>query len=122
MSWRRFLQTKIFGMDIHPTARIAKSALIDRTYPRGVHIGAGVVIDEEAVILTHDMVRGMYLHTRIGTGAAIGPRAIILPGTTIGSNSIVMPGALVNRDVPDGATVMGNPARLVESADENMQA
>jgi serine acetyltransferase len=112
--WQRFLQTRIFGMDIHPSARIASSAFIDRTYPRGIHIEADVTIDEEAVVLSHDMVRGVYLHTRIGASASIGPRAIILPGMTVGKNAVVMPGALVSRDVPDGATVMGNPARLVE--------
>lgn len=102
-------------MDVHRTARIATSALIDRTYPKGVHIAADVIIGEEAVVLTHDMVRGLYEHTRIGRGATLGPRAIILPGITVGCGAHVMAGALVNRDVPDGATVMGNPAKSVET-------
>lgn len=109
-------------MDIHASARIADTVLIDRTWPKGVHIEADVVIDEEAVILTHDMVRGLYLDTRIGSGASLGPRVIVLPGVTVGKNSVVMAGALVNRDVPDGATVMGNPAKLVEAGSPETNA
>lgn len=112
--WRRFVQTRLWKMDIHATARIAATALIDRTYPKGVHIGAGAVIDEEAVVLTHDTTRGLLLDTRIGEGARIGPRAIVLPGITVGRDARVLAGAVVLRDVPDGATVMGNPAKLVE--------
>lgn len=111
--WQRFVQTRVWRMDIHPTARIATTALIDRTFPKGVHIGADAVIDEQAMVLTHDTSRGLYLHTHVGDGATIGPRAIILPGITVGRGSIVTAGALVNRDVPDGATATGNPARLL---------
>jgi len=112
--WQRFVQTKVWKMDIHPSARIAATALIDRTWPKGVHIEARVVIDEEAVVLTHDVVRGVFLDTRIGEGAILEPRAIVLPGVTVGRGSVVKAGAVVNRDVPDGRTVIGNPARLVE--------
>lgn len=113
--WQYFVQTRVWGMDIDRSARIASSALIDRTWPRGVHIEADVVIGEEAVILTHDMTRGLFCDTRIGRGAVIGPRAIVLPGVTIGAGGVVMAGALVNRDVAPGATVIGNPARVVEA-------
>lgn len=101
-------------MDIHPSARIAQTALIDRTWPRGIHIAANCVIGEEAVVLTHDMARGIYLDTHIAEGTVVGPRAIILPGVSVGSGCTVYPGSLVNKDVPDGAVVMGNPARIVE--------
>jgi len=101
-------------MDIHPSARIAATALIDRTFPKGIHIAANVVIDEEAVVLTHDMVRGVYLDTRIEEGATLGPRAIVLPGLTVGKGAKVLAGAVVIRDVPEGATVAGNPAKPVD--------
>lgn len=111
--WQRLVQRRLWRMDIHATAWIAPSALIDRTWPRGVHIEAGCVIDEEAVLLTHDLTRGVYLDTRVGEGSVIGARAIILPGITIGRGCVVAPGSVVNRDVPDGAYVAGNPARVV---------
>lgn len=99
-------------MDVDPSAWIAETALIDRTWPKGIHIGADCVIDEQAVVLTHDMTRGIYRDTRIGARTVIGPRAIVLPGVTIGADCRVEAGALVNRDVPDGARVSGNPATV----------
>ncbi len=44
-------------------------------------------------------------------GAAIGSGATILPGVTIGKNAMIGAGAVVTKDVPDGVTVVGNPAR-----------
>lgn len=104
------IRRHLWAMDIHPSARIAPTALIDRTYPRGIHIGADCQIGEEAVVLSHDLTRGLYLDTVIGAGTRIGARAIILPGITVGRNCVIQPGALVNRDVPDHSVAEGNPA------------
>ena len=112
--FQRFIQTKIWGTDIHPSAWIAETALIDRTWPKGVHIEADCFIDEEAVVLTHDMTRGIYVDTRIGAGTVIGARAIIMPGITVGKGCHILPGTLVNRDLPDGSVVGGNPAKPVD--------
>lgn len=112
--WHRLIQTGVWKMDIAPTAWIAASALIDRTYPKGIHIGARCLIDEHAVVLTHDLTRGVYLHTTIGERTIIGARAIIMPGITVGHDCVIAPGSLVNRDVPDGTHVLGNPARQVD--------
>ncbi len=99
-------------MDIDPSVWIDPSALIDRTFPKGIHIGAGARIGEEAVVLTHDFTRGLYLHTRIGERCHIGPRAIIMPGMTVGADCVVAPGALVNTDVPPNSLVIGNPGAV----------
>ncbi len=103
-------------MAIDPSARIAVTALIDRTWPKGVHIAAGVSIDEEAVVLTHDMTRGIYLDTRIGPRTHVGARAIVLPGVTVGADCLIHPGALVRTDVPDAHEAIGNPARVTPRA------
>ena len=48
----------------------------------------------------------------IKRGASIGANATILPGVTIGEKAMVAAGAIVTKDVPDGATVMGNSATI----------
>lgn len=49
---------------------------------------------------------------RIGCDVWIGGGAIILPGITVSDDAIIGAGSVVTRDVPAGATVAGNPARL----------
>ena len=51
----------------------------------------------------------------IGRNVWIGGGAIILPGVTIGDEAVVGAGAVVTRDVPHGATVVGNPARRISN-------
>lgn len=51
--------------------------------------------------------------TRVARGASIGSGAVILCGVTIGANAMIGAGAVVTRDVPPGATVAGNPARIL---------
>ena len=52
--------------------------------------------------------------TLVRRGASIGTNATILGGITIGERSIVGAGSVVTRDVPAGAIVAGNPARLLK--------
>lgn len=49
----------------------------------------------------------------IGERCLIGSGAVILPGLTIGNDVVIGAGALVTKDVPDGATVLGQPARVI---------
>jgi UDP-2-acetamido-3-amino-2,3-dideoxy-glucuronate N-acetyltransferase len=51
--------------------------------------------------------------TRVCYGAAIGAGAVIITGVTIGRWAMVGAGAVVTKDVPDYALVVGNPARIV---------
>lgn len=112
--WQALVRKLVWQMDIATSAWVAPTAHIDRTWPRGIHIARNCVVGPHAVILAHDMTRGLYLDTHIGAGSRIGARAIIFPGVTIGDGAVVTPGAVVTRDVPDGARVEGNPARIVE--------
>ena len=51
--------------------------------------------------------------TRVCRGASIGSGATILAGVTVGAGALVGAGAVVTKDVPPGAIVVGNPARLL---------
>lgn len=50
--------------------------------------------------------------TRVRNGASIGSGTTLLCGITVGENSMVGAGSVVTRDVPAGAIVAGNPARI----------
>ena len=52
--------------------------------------------------------------TLVKRGASIGSGAVLLCGITIGEKALVGAGSVVTKDVPAGATVAGNPARLVK--------
>ena len=51
---------------------------------------------------------------RVGNDVWIGSHAVILDGVTVGDRAVVAAGAIVTRDVPPGAVVGGNPARVIK--------
>lgn len=56
--------------------------------------------------------RGEYRRTRVRRGATLGANCTVVCGVTIGAHAFVGAGAVVTRDVPDFALVLGTPARL----------
>jgi len=85
-------------------------------------VGRHVIINTAATI-DHECLIGDFVHlapgshlaggVTVGTGAFIGMGAVILPGIRVGDWATVGAGAVVNRDVPDGQTVVGVPARPI---------
>ncbi|MGH9614049.1 MAG: WxcM-like domain-containing protein [Bryobacteraceae bacterium] len=85
----------------------------------GVHIEDDVVIGPNATFTNDKFPRsrqrqeaGRIPQTLVKRGASIGANATILPGVTVGERAMVGAGAVVTRDVPSGAVVTGNPARI----------
>lgn len=54
-----------------------------------------------------------FLQTIVKSGASVGANATILPGVIIGEGAMVGAGSVVTKDVPAGAVVIGNPAKIV---------
>ncbi len=112
---RHFYLVRVYGMDIAKTARISWQAHLDKTFPRGIHVGDESYCASGSLVLTHDFSRNIHTHTRIGRRCFVGAGAIILPGAVIGDSVIIGAGAVVTKDVPSGCVVAGNPARILRS-------
>jgi acetyltransferase-like isoleucine patch superfamily enzyme len=112
---RRYYLIRVWGIDIGKDCEISFTAKLDKTYPRGVHIGDYTIVTFGAVVLSHDGANDVRLDTWIGKNCFIGARSIILPGVEVGDNSIVGAGSVVVKNVPPHSIVAGNPARVIKS-------
>ncbi len=104
------------GIEIHPGATIGKGLFIDH--------GMGVVIGETAeigndVVLYHGVTLGGTgkdkgkRHPTVADNVVIGSGAKVLGPINIGKNAKIGANAVVLRDVPEGATAVGSPARNI---------
>lgn len=108
------IYTYIYGMNIHKSARISYGAKLDKTNPKGIHIGEESYVASGAIVFTHDFCRAIHKDTHIGKRCFIGANAIIMCGVTIGDEVIVGSNAIVTKDVPDNCIVAGNPAKIIK--------
>ena len=88
----------------------------------GVRLGDDVFVGPNATFTNDPFPRSKeypesFAQTVVGPGASIGANAVILPGVRIGRRAMIGAGAVVVRDVPAHAIVVGNPARIVGYAD-----
>jgi serine O-acetyltransferase len=113
------------GVEIHPGAKIGRRFFIDH--------GMGVVIGETAeigddVTLYHGVTLGGTSwnpgkrHPTLGNGVVIGAGAKVLGPLVVGENARIGSNAVVVKDVPAGATVIGIPGRIVAKADVEVSA
>ena len=102
----------------------------DVTVKSGVQLWAGVTLEDRVFVgpnvsFTNDLrprskdYTNAPCATRVRVGASIGANATILPGIEIGEGAMIGAGAVVTRDVPAGATVVGNPACITRAFRED---
>lgn len=113
---------------ISPTSHIGKSSILGG----GLNIMTGAVITEDAVIgkgtlvhinvtIHHDCTVGEFCElspgchilgkVTIGNYTSVGAGAVLLPGVKVGENVTIAAGAVVTKNIDDGVTVKGIPAR-----------
>ncbi|HEX6865650.1 MAG TPA: serine O-acetyltransferase [Caulobacteraceae bacterium] len=108
--------SQVFGVDIHPAARVGRGIFVDH--------GTGIVIGETAVVGDDvSMLHGVTLggtgaergdrHPKIGRGVLLGAGAKVLGNIEIGEYAKIASGSVVLKPVPAHCTAAGVPARLI---------
>ena len=130
------LSGKQFETLIHHRSTISQRASVDEgtVVMAGVSVNAGASIGKHCIINTnasidHDCKIADFVHVSpnaalagdvsVGEGTHIGIGASVIQGIRIGKWCTIGAGAVIIRDVPDGATVVGNPGRIIKTLDYN---
>lgn len=113
--------SEVFGVDIHPAAKIGEGILLDHA--------TGVVIGETAVVGNRvSLMQGVTLggtgkeigdrHPKVGQGALIGASATILGNIEIGEGAMIAAGTVVLKNVPPHSMVAGIPSKVIGYVDD----
>lgn len=111
--------SEVFGVDIHPAARMGTGVMIDHAH--SIVIGETAVVGNDVSML-HSVTLGGTgkedgdRHPKIGNGVMIGAGAKVLGNIHVGHNSRIAAGSVVLMDIPPCKTVAGVPARIVGDA------
>ena len=111
--------SEVFGVDIHPAARVGKGIMIDHAH--SIVIGETAVVGDNVSML-HSVTLGGTgkedgdRHPKIGDGVLIGAGAKVLGNIRVGHCSRIAAGSVVLEEVPPNTTVAGVPARVVGKA------
>lgn len=104
------------GIEIHPGATIGRRLFID--HGTGVVIGETTVIGDDCTLYQGVTLGGTgkdkgKRHPTLGNHVLVGAGAKVLGPITLGDDVRIAAGAVVLQDIPDGATAVGVPARVV---------
>lgn len=111
--------SEVYGVDIHPGARMGKGIMIDHAH--SIVIGETAVVGDNVSML-HSVTLGGTgkedddRHPKIGDGVLIGAGAKVLGAIRVGHCSRIAAGSVVLEEVPPMKTVAGVPARIVGEA------
>jgi serine O-acetyltransferase len=113
------------GIEIHPGATIGRRVFIDHGF--GVVIGETAEVGDDCTIYQGvtlggtSLSKGAKRHPTLGRGAIIGAGAKVLGAFTVGEGARVGSNAVVVKEVPAGATAVGNPAHIVQKDAQKMR-
>ncbi|MDF3035607.1 MAG: serine acetyltransferase [Paucimonas sp.] len=113
------------GIEIHPGATIGRKVFID--HGMGVVIGETAEVGDECTIYQGvtlggtSLHRGAKRHPTLGRGVIIGAGAKVLGGFTVGDGARIGSNAVVVKEVPAGATAVGNPAHIVQKEEQKQR-
>jgi acetyltransferase-like isoleucine patch superfamily enzyme len=112
---KNWLYRHFLHMEVGEQTSFALMVMLDIMFPEKISVGRNTVIGYNTTILAHEYLIKEYRlgEVKIGSEVMIGANSTILPGITIGDGAVVSAGTLVNKDVPPGAFVGGNPMVLI---------
>ena len=106
------------GIEIHPGAKIGSCVFIDHgmgvVIGETAEVGDGCTIYQGVTLGGTSLYRGTKRHPTLGAGVVVGAGAKVLGGFTVGDGARIGSNAVVVKEVPAGATVVGIPGRIVE--------
>ena len=111
------------GIEIHPGAVIGRRVFIDHgmgvVIGETAEVGDGCTIYQGVTLGGTSLYRGAKRHPTLGAGVVVSAGAKVLGGFTVGDGAKVGSNAVVLKEVPAGATVVGVPGRIVEKTGED---
>ena len=114
------------GIEIHPGAKIGSCVFIDHgmgvVIGETAEVGDGCTIYQGVTLGGTSLYRGAKRHPTLGDGVVVGAGAKVLGGFTVGAGARIGSNAVVVKEVPAGATVVGIPGRIVESREAQQEA
>ncbi|WP_246942617.1 acyltransferase [Bacillus pinisoli] len=117
---KNWLYRTFLGMKVGDQTAFALMVVPDIMFPEKISVGKNSVIGFNTTILAHEYLINEYRlgDVEIGDEVMIGANSTILPGVKIGDGATVSAATLVNRDVPPGSMVGGNPMRVIYTKEE----
>jgi serine O-acetyltransferase len=114
------------GIEIHPGARVGRRVFIDHGF--GVVIGETAEVGDDCTIYQGvtlggtSLIKGAKRHPTLGRGVIVGAGAQVLGGFMVGEGAKVGSNAVVVKEVPPGATAVGNPAHIIRRDEQRSRA
>lgn len=131
LSWLRERQRRRYierlvrrGLTLGPNVYLNDGFFIDPSHCHLITIDEGAVFGPSVTLLAHDasslklIGKTKIQAVRVGRGAFVGARSIMLPGSEVGDGSILGAGSVLLTRVPPGEVWAGNPARRICSVAE----